>query len=310
MKTQTLSVLIPTRDRKKMLEKCLESVFVQSMQPFEIIVSDDASNDGTAQYLKKLAQQNKIKPVFLKERIGMISNKDMPANYARGDILVFIDDDIILDKDYLKNIKSAFSLDPKIAIAGGRVIERKRYYFWERKLFYLPSLLADYLRDIIQSVFHRRPRTLFVGQSCELGPGKISVCGNNLAIKRDVFAALGGRNKVMGDAYEDVELCLRAHEAGYRVYRSSDAVAYEYGSGRCSDADMRYYLELRNRVYVYIKYGVLTSFFQKLVFGVQLAWGAFLAVILSFKNPKFLKAIWGIFEGFRLARRGLAIKRL
>ncbi|MDH4358882.1 MAG: glycosyltransferase family 2 protein [Candidatus Berkelbacteria bacterium] len=303
MKTLSLSVLIPTRNRKKTLKKCLESVFVQSLKPLEIIVSDDASGDGTVQYLKKLAKQNKIKPIFLKENVGMVSNKDSLASRARGDILCFIDDDIVLDRNYLETVRNAFRLDPKIAIVGGRVIEEKRFEFWEKRLLYLPSVAADHFRNICQRIFGKRPPVFFVDQACGLEPGRVGVYGNNLAIKRDVFNSLGGRDQIVGSAYEDIELCLRAYRSGYKIYRDSNAIAHELESGKCNDADIKYYLELRNRVYVYLKHDVLKNFFQKFVFGIQLIWGAFLAIIFSFKNPRFIRAVWGIFEGFKLSRR-------
>ncbi len=303
MKTLGLSVLIPTRNRKKTLKKCLESIFVQSLKPLEIIVSDDASADGTVQYLKKLAKQNKIKVVFSKENIGMVPNKDLLASVARGDILCFIDDDIVLDKNYLKYIRRDFDINPKIGIVGGEILGKKKYYFWERKLFYLPSVAADHFRNIYQKIFGKRLPVFFVDQACGIEPGRVGVYGNNLAIKRNVLKDLGGRDRVVGSAYEDIELCLRAYQSGYKVYRDPEAIAHEIETGKCKDADIKYYLEIRKRVYVYLKHGVLRSFFQKFFFGIQLLWGAFLAIVFSFKNPRFLRAIWGIFEGFRLARR-------
>ncbi len=84
------SVIIPTRDRRALLARTLESVFAQTHQPAEVIVVDDGSSDGTLEFIKALG--NRVGLVQQRHR-GPGAARNAGAAAATGDYLAFLDSD-------------------------------------------------------------------------------------------------------------------------------------------------------------------------------------------------------------------------
>lgn len=96
-----ISVIIPVFNEEKYIAKCIESIVKQSIKPFEIIVVDDGSIDNTSAIAKKYGIN-----IFKLKHGGTGQAKNYGASKAKGEILIFIDADMYLDKDYIKNIIS------------------------------------------------------------------------------------------------------------------------------------------------------------------------------------------------------------
>lgn len=97
---QLVSIIIPVYNEGKFISKCLESINNQTYKNFEIIVIDDGSTDNSVE----LVRNNKNVSLFVQVHKGPGSAKNFGASIAKGEILVFIDGDMYLHKDYLKNI--------------------------------------------------------------------------------------------------------------------------------------------------------------------------------------------------------------
>ncbi len=97
---QLVSIIIPVYNERKFISKCLDSISDQTYKNFEVIVIDDGSTDNSVE----LVRNNKIVSLFIQVHRGPGSAKNFGASVAKGEILVFIDGDMYLDKDYLKNI--------------------------------------------------------------------------------------------------------------------------------------------------------------------------------------------------------------
>lgn len=92
-----VSVIIPTYNEEKVIEDCLDSLKVQSFKDLEIIIADDGSTDKTKELVEGanlLTQNHK----------GPGEARNLGANKAKGEILVFVDADMIFDKDFIKDL--------------------------------------------------------------------------------------------------------------------------------------------------------------------------------------------------------------
>jgi len=85
-----ISVIIPTFNRKKTLERAIQSVMDQSLSPFEILIIDDGSNDGTEQWVKENFQN--IKYIYQNNH-GVSSARNTGIENAHGDWVAFLDSD-------------------------------------------------------------------------------------------------------------------------------------------------------------------------------------------------------------------------
>ena len=85
-----ISVIIPTFNRKKTLGRAIQSVMNQSLSPFEILIIDDGSNDGTEEWVKENFQN--IKYIYQNNR-GVSSARNKGIENAYGDWVAFLDSD-------------------------------------------------------------------------------------------------------------------------------------------------------------------------------------------------------------------------
>lgn len=102
-----VSIIIPTYNRQRLLEKTLRSLFNQSFPKdhYEIVIVDDGSTDETEEMVKNLSLISPVKIKYFKqENKGPGSARNKGASNADGEILIFCDSDIIYDPGYLKNL--------------------------------------------------------------------------------------------------------------------------------------------------------------------------------------------------------------
>ena len=92
MSTTVLSVVVPTRDRRDLLAQTLFSVLAQDVAGLEVVVVDDASRDGTADWLASL-RDPRVRTVRNATPVGVSAARNAGIAVARGDWLAFVDDD-------------------------------------------------------------------------------------------------------------------------------------------------------------------------------------------------------------------------
>lgn len=108
-----ISIVIPTYNRNAHLYNCLNSILCQSKLPNEVIIVNNAKNDKPLKVIKKIEQRfikKNIKVFYIKnpENSGSIA-RNIGANKAEGDLVAFLDDDVILDKNYYYEVEKVFS---------------------------------------------------------------------------------------------------------------------------------------------------------------------------------------------------------
>ena len=111
MLNQKVSVLIITRDRLLLLKRCLESLVRQSKLINQIVVVDNGSRTAVKKIIPRFKKYFKI--TCVKEfHQGESFARNKALKFARGGILVFIDDDCIADRNWLKEICFCFETNP------------------------------------------------------------------------------------------------------------------------------------------------------------------------------------------------------
>lgn len=99
-----ISVIIPTFNEEKVIASCLISLTKQSYQFLEIIVVDDGSQDKTVNIIENLKFKVKNLKLLNQKHLGPGPARNLGAKYAQGEILVFVDADMIFDKSFVKDL--------------------------------------------------------------------------------------------------------------------------------------------------------------------------------------------------------------
>jgi len=206
-----VSVIIPTYNRKKELEKLLYSLNNQTLLPsqFEVIIVDDGSDDGTKEWLEKNKDQFKVKISFYSQAHGGPgAARNLGMEKAHGDIFAFIDTDCIAEPKWLERLIKPLHSE-KVGAVGGKEIINDKDPLPMRCFHYLMTspLTTGGLRGKRgRKLAHFYPRTF------------------NMAISRKAYQATEGFKRWFHA--EDIELSFRIRKRGFELIYEDSAIVH------------------------------------------------------------------------------------
>jgi len=193
-----ISVIIPAYNSRKFIRECLETISESTYKAFEIIVIDDASTDNTVQIAREMGST-----VFkLDSQSGPAVARNHGAEHAKGEILLFIDSDVLVKRDTLGLVASAFIDNPDISALFGSYDDT-------------PSdkdFLSQY-RNLLHHYVHQ-----------ESNPDAATFWAGCGAVRKNVFVELKGfdHKKFAEPSIEDIEFGYRMRENGYKIKLDKD----------------------------------------------------------------------------------------
>ena len=187
------SFIVPVYNGINNLRECLSSLTALPQRNFEIIVVDDASTED----MSSVANINGIRLFTLKRNSGPAAARNYGAQQALGEVLFFVDADIVVSPDVLCRVQKTFKNKPEVAAVFGSYDAHPR----------APGLISQYrnlMHHYVHQNGHSEASTFWAG------------CG---AIRKDVFKKLNGFDdkRFARPSIEDIELGYRLREAGYRI---------------------------------------------------------------------------------------------
>jgi GT2 family glycosyltransferase len=208
-KSYSVSVVIPNRNGKVLLEKNLPYV-LRAAPHAEIIIADDASDDGSVSFIRSVYP--KIKITENKHQLGFAGNVNKGVSKSAGDIVVLLNSDVVPQEFFLKPLLAVFS-DPLVAAAGclekshdpqGVVHRGRGVAKWEKGYFI-------HARGEVN-----KTNTLWVS-------------GGSSAFRKKVWDELGGMDTLYNPFYwEDIDLSYRIQKAGYTICFVRESVVDHY----------------------------------------------------------------------------------
>jgi glycosyltransferase involved in cell wall biosynthesis len=118
----TLSIVIGTKDRPASLERCLRSILGQTKRPDEVIIIDDGRLDA-ATVLKSFEGTSVRARYFNKSHDrGLTKSRNLGIRESTGDVVMFLDDDVVLDERYVQSVLDIYERSPDVAAVGGRLL--------------------------------------------------------------------------------------------------------------------------------------------------------------------------------------------
>jgi GT2 family glycosyltransferase len=123
-----VSVVIPTKDRTHSLCKAIDSIVNQTLLPDEIILVDSSKKIDDRSFLKDGFTDSIPLVKFIWSNQVLTVARNIGIEHSSGDVIFFFDDDVVLDRDYIKEVVKVFMNDPREKIAGvmGNIRNLKR----------------------------------------------------------------------------------------------------------------------------------------------------------------------------------------
>jgi len=209
-----ISVIIPTYNRSELVRDAVLSVLRQDAREivFEIIVVDNNSSDDTEAVIKSLIAGNEGNLQYVVERQqGNAYARNAGIAKAQGSLIAFIDDDVVVEGNWLGLLNATFQGRGDLSFVGGRVLPRWNYPLpsWLTRKHWSPLALIDYGEE----------EFLISGQN------PIGLLTANIAFRRNVFDELGVFSPELQRVKNGIG-SLEDHEFLMRVCRSGKKGLY------------------------------------------------------------------------------------
>ncbi|MDM8119738.1 glycosyltransferase [Succinatimonas hippei] len=248
-----VSIIIPVFNQYEYTKKCLYSILLSGEKiPYEIIIADDNSTDKTLNLEKEIKN---LKVIHNLKNVGYIKNCNNAAKYANGEYLYFLNNDTLVQKNWLSELVNVFSIKKDAGVVGSMVI-RPNHKLQECGAFLFKDVTYVAMGQDINDLKHN-----FL-KKCDY------VSGCSLLTIKSLFNEIGGFDELFSPAYcDDPDYCLSVRKKGLATYVQPKSkivhfgsVSYQYSS---SDLQIRNNSRLRSKWRDFFSERVLFSEFRE-----------------------------------------------
>jgi len=221
-----ISIIILTWQRRMLLENCIDSIMrSRSSYMYEIIVVVNGKDPETEQYIKTL---DCVIPIYLITRQGRGEARNNALAHSTGEVLYFLDDDVVISDNALQQIGTAFEEDPDLFILGGPNIGFPDESLWQQSM---SISLGSWLGAGPYYKRYKRTHKMFPCTDEHL-----ILC--NLTVRRSVFTGNRFFNNVISN---EENLFLQESSAkGLKMMHSSDVFVFHHRASNIKTAFLRY----------------------------------------------------------------------
>lgn len=244
-----LSIIIVSYNTKDLLDHCLKSIYANTKN-IEVIVVDNNSIDGSVEMAEKKYPQVLI--VKNKLNLGFGKANNLGAGIASGDIILFLNSDTLIKKETISKLLKFFEDNINIGVAAPKIIlpthQIQPYSYGSD-----PTVWSVILEKF------KKPKNKIKTKRVDW------VTGAALAIRREIFLALGGFDENIFMYFEDNDLCLRVRKYGFEVWVCSDAEIIHFGGMSKTTSDRQKKIYFASQDYFFKKhYGLVGLFLLRL----------------------------------------------
>ncbi len=270
-----ISIIILNWNGKEVTEECLKSIKKQTFKGYETIVVDNNSSDNSVSFLNKKFPS--IKLVQNKKNLGFTGGNNEGLKYAKGDYLLLLNNDTILDKNFLEEIwKNKNKAD---------ILGVKNYFYGKKNMIWAVGSKVNWLTMRAKLIANK------LIDSREIDKIKIDhAVGSAIFFRKKIIEKIGFLDNSFFAYYEETEWQTRAQRAGFKISWVPTAklwhkVAYSTGGGR---SPLSAYYLVRNRGYYikkYSKHKFIAYLFWLIEIKLRILYGLL-------KDRKYAKMTW------------------
>lgn len=224
------SIIIVNYNGKKHLEKCFNSLGNLDFpsNQYEIIMVDNGSKDGSVEFVGK--KFPKVRVISLGDNLGYVKGNNLGINNSRGKYVVFLNNDTTVDKKWLTELVDAAEKSDAV-VFGSKLNDMMLGEIGEGHLIPLLGIEYQTSGDIMKECFW--------------------VPGCSMLIKRDIIEKLSvGLDPTYFMYYEDVDLCWRLRNMGYKTMFVPKSVVFHLNN---SKSGRMKFLHYRNKIRTFRK---------------------------------------------------------
>ncbi len=211
-----VSAVIVNWNGAEHLRICLPSLLAQSFPSLEIIVVDNASVDDSAD----VAREFQVRWIRLEKNLGLAPAVNRGASIALGEFLLFVNNDMRFDRDFVFNLVETLRNDDSAFAADGM------QFNWDGSA---PGHLATRMTSVLprqSSSVELVPGLYFHPEAATRATPVFMGSAASMLVRRSFFDRLGGFDSRLPLGYEDVEICWRAGIQGWKIIYVPAAICW------------------------------------------------------------------------------------
>jgi GT2 family glycosyltransferase len=245
----SLSIIICTLNRPRDLRDCLESITHQDRLPDEVIIVDSSVDLRSAGVAADFSAALPLR--YFHTRQGLTYQRNFGIQQARGEIFLFLDDDVILSREFLQQIERGFLLDDRVAGLGGlltNITLNSPVSRYLRQIFMLPRM--DGHGQMQKSGFAAHP---WGAPEQKMHPVKV-LCGAAMAFRREIFSEFSFDEFFSGyGLLEDVDFSYRVGLRHRLLYNPEARIYHRESAVDRINLQKFYYMKTFNHYYFFRK---------------------------------------------------------
>lgn len=207
-----VSIIIPTRDKVKLLASCVRSILAcTSYKNYEIVLVDNQSREtATLDFYKSLQDDARVRIVDYPAHFNYSTANNLGVRNANGELLLFLNNDTeVLDADWLDELVR-WAERPEIGAVGPKLLYANRTVQHAGVILGMESFCGHLYRGVAED-----HRDMF--GSLNWYRNYQAVTGACLMMRREIFEQIGGFDDGYRLGFGDIDICLRVRKHGYRV---------------------------------------------------------------------------------------------
>lgn len=279
---ELVSIIIINWNEKEYLNKCIASLFKQTYKNIEIIVVDNASEDGSLQYIRK--KFSKIKFIINKTNLGYATANNIGYKASKGKYILFLNNDTIVSKNFLIELIKTLTEDKNIGGIQSKILLMDHPDKLDAVGSFLTTTGFLYHYGVMKDNSAKYSKKIRI----------YSAKGACMIFKREVLEKVKVDGEVFDNDYfayfEETDVCHRVWLAGYEIFFEPKSIIRHKMGATSSKLDNSFiqYHSFKNRISSYIKNLEIFNLFKMLPVHLVLCEIIALTFLFSLKPKLFL----------------------
>jgi len=221
MTKDLVSIITPCWNKLEFTKQMMDSIELFTDDwPFELIIIDNGSTDGTKEFITK--SNYKMNGQYIRNEVnnGFAKANNQGVKVAKGNFLLFLNNDTIVTKGWLSTMMNVFSEEKAVGAVGARLVHPGRGTIQHAGVIEHVSGLPDH-------IYFNKPMDYPLAN---IRKPMFAVTGACLLTPKALYEELGGFDEQYWAGWEDMDYCQKIHQAGMNIIYEPKALVYHYES--------------------------------------------------------------------------------
>ena len=224
-KQARVSIIIPTFNHLPLTQQCLEAIRRHTPVAHEIVIVDNASTDGTVEYLRQAQATGQLRLICNSENSGFSHACNQGARVAQSDLVLFLNNDTVPQPGWLEPLIDLIAADPSIGAVGSKLL------YPDGTIQHAGIIICDDQKAqdplLARLVYRGEPADLKDANVVRQFQALTAAC---LLVRKSAFTLVEGFDERYWNGYEDVDLCFKLRNRNWKLLYQPASVVIHHES--------------------------------------------------------------------------------